>query len=199
MTVSISYDTTLWLHQQLSSGLPTFEILQGALLAQNHQLSVYCGTYIVRSSHILERVHLMDPNIELIHSHHLEQLVRVMLELLPCIDVIEQCRPRDLDVLGRQSPSNQTPLATSSPRNHTHSPPGPNAHPNVPSARGKCTHAIVNGSTAPLAFPKLIIDPFRATHAKLTSNVLFPTPSNTTPTPSPPVTPITLSRTSSRP
>jgi len=123
----------------------------------------------------------MDANIHLVLAHHLEQFIGIMLEFLSRMEIVEQRRSCQLDVLGRQSAG------------------GRHQHPYIFFLidGDKKTYAMVTGGTAPLAFPKLIILPFLATASILPSNVLFPTPSKMTFTPSPFVISLTFSGTPS--
>lgn len=52
------------------------------------------------SGHVRQGVGVVDADIEFLIHHHFEQFSRIMLELLSCEEVIEECWPRDLCVFG---------------------------------------------------------------------------------------------------
>jgi hypothetical protein len=45
---------------------------------------------------------MMDPNIQLILCDQIEELRRILLKLLSLVDVVEERRSRNLDILRRQ-------------------------------------------------------------------------------------------------
>lgn len=57
------------------------------------------------SRYILERVDLMNPDCHLIVLHHFPQPTCVMLPFLSGVNIIEQTRSYDLDVLRAQFPA----------------------------------------------------------------------------------------------
>lgn len=54
----------------------------------------------MRALHILQPIHLMDPNPQLPLLHNPEQIPRVMLEFLARHDVVHESRAHDARVVG---------------------------------------------------------------------------------------------------
>ena len=57
----------------------------------------------MRSSHIFEIVDFVNADIHLVLHDEIEELIGVLLKLLPCRNVIEQRRAKYLGVLRRES------------------------------------------------------------------------------------------------
>ncbi len=47
---------------------------------------------------ILKRIRMVNPNIQVILHDEVEQLCTILLILLSCVDVIEECRSYHLDI-----------------------------------------------------------------------------------------------------
>lgn len=111
----------------------------------------------MRLSNLLQRIDLVNLDFELARLEKGEQLVDVVLELFPGLDVSKQGRPGDLDALGREFAISVSHRAISNPTRSTY-------------LRG-------SGGTGPLAFPNQTIVPFLLTASKLPSQVSLPTES----------------------
>jgi hypothetical protein len=97
------YDLSSGLQQKLAGSLATFNVLHfvstaSLMILQSSVAAV--STYLVRSSNVLEVVHLMHSDIHLVLDNEVKELIGILLKFLSRRDVIEQRRAEDLGVLG---------------------------------------------------------------------------------------------------
>lgn len=60
-------------------------------------------TYNMCLGRLLQRIDLVDADLELAGHEQAEELARVMLKLLACCDVPKECRASNLDALWREA------------------------------------------------------------------------------------------------
>lgn len=136
----------------------------------------------MRLSNVFKRVYLVDLNLQRSRFEKPEQLAGVVIKFGPSCNVVVQSRAEKPDVVTSEQPRDGSwrfSVFQISSFNCW--------------GRLGATHPMFNGGTGPLAFPKNTTVPFLLTAFKLFSHVSLPTESNTTSTPSPPVTSLTLS------
>lgn len=61
----------------------------------------------MRSRNVRQGIRLMHPNIQLILDNEIKELCRVLLELLSGINIVEESRSQNRDVLGCESGDGQ--------------------------------------------------------------------------------------------
>ena len=83
---------------------PTLELAIHLIDAERTERVFQLNTYFMSLGRVLQRIRLVDPDIELLFDHQAKEFICIFLILLTSIDVAVQRRSHNLGVFRRQFP-----------------------------------------------------------------------------------------------